>query len=133
MTIARNAGTVRDDEPAVSITASVAPLVTDRRPALQLVPERAGDDVVDAGALADAEALAPESLCLRRRAEREAAALDHGSAHPDRARVTEIVRAFRAYRPFVFDRDRALNDAAHRRVVASFRAARDGHPSVVSA
>ena len=48
-------------------------------------------------------------------------------------RVAEIVRAFRAYRPFVFAGDREQNDAAHRRVVATFRAARDGHPGVASA
>ena len=116
-----------DDEPAVSNTASVAPAIIGR-PALRLV----GDAPVveaDADAIADAEALALESLCLRRRAEREAAALDRG-APDDKARVTEIVRAFRAYRSFVFDADRAKNDAAHRLVVAAFRAARAGHPGV---
>lgn len=117
----------------MSITASA---ITSARPALRLVPAQADGDGadawLDADAVADAEALAVESLCLRRRAEREAAALDRG-APADRERVAEIVRAFRAYRPFLFAGDREQNDAAHRRVVAAFRAARDGHPGVASA
>ena len=123
-----------DDEPAVTITASA--LAPTGRPDLRLVPDHAGPAVdVDADAIADAEALALESLCLRRRAEREAAALDRG-APADKARVSEIVYAFRAYRPFVFEADREKNDAAHRLVVAAFRAARAaraGHPGAVGA
>lgn len=68
-------------------------------------------------------ALALESHCLRRRAERYAQAVERGAALGDE-RVDAVLRAFRAYRPFVFTADREQNDAARRRLTRAVRDSR---------
>lgn len=63
-------------------------------------------------------AFAAESANLRERGARYLAILDAGGS-ADIARIDDVLRAFRSYEPFLSDRDRALNDAARRRLVAA--------------
>lgn len=77
-------------------------------------------------------ALALESHCLRRQAERYAQAIERGSVLPDE-QILSVVRAFRAYRPFLFDADRVQNDAARRRLVQAVSAARPRHDDLAVA
>lgn len=73
------------------------------------------DEFRDDESVAQAWALGQESRNLRDQAERCAGVLERGGS-VDREQVGAVLRAFRAYRPFVFDRDRALNDAARKRL-----------------
>lgn len=74
-----------------------------------------------------AHALALESHCLRRSAERYVEVLERGGV-VEADRVADLQRAFRAYRPFVFDRDREQNDAVRRRLAQAVAAARSRRP-----
>lgn len=80
-------------------------------------------DADDRGADEDAAAalaLALESRNLRERAGRFVTEIEDGGA-VELAEVTGLVRAFRSYRPFLRDRDRARNDAVHRRLLHAVR------------
>lgn len=68
-------------------------------------------------------ALALESTCLRARAGRYAEAIDRGAVLTDE-QIHAVLRAFRAYRPFVAADVRALNDTARRRLADAVGAAR---------
>ena len=68
-------------------------------------------------------ALALESTCLRGRAGRYAEAIDRGAVLTDE-QIQAVLRAFRAYRPFVTADVRVLNDGARRRLAEAVRTAR---------
>ena len=101
-------------------------------PALRLVETAAGDEHArhrNRNAFRDEEhdlqghALALESHCLRRRAERYAHAVERGATLGDE-QIDAVLRAFRAYRPFVFAADREQNDAARLRLTRAVRDSR---------
>jgi hypothetical protein len=68
-------------------------------------------------------ALALESTCLRGRAGRYTDAIDRGAVLTDE-QIHAVLRAFRAYRPFVGADVRVLNDAARLRLTRAVAAAR---------